>query len=418
MNPFTCSWCQGTFEVADEGGLLVCPGCGQSLPGKEPHQPLVVAPDPATRAISPHAEAAAFRKALAELTPHVFVTPVLIAINVVVFLVMVANGVDPLNPNPESLIPWGADIDAKTAAGEYWRLLTSMFLHVGILHLAVNLWVLWMVGRLVERLFGNLGFALVYFLSGLGGSLASTVWNPLMVSVGASGAIFGVFAALGGFLVRYPHVIPKKELRRLILGTVVFVGYNLVFGSMTPGIALAAHAGGLVVGFVCGLALGQEPDPASISSRRLRNLIVAGSGGLLVAGAILFLPEGRHVDAALDRQALLEQKAMGISSIIARQRQWGAITDEDFLDRIEQDILPEWRATYARLASLEFIPPHRREYLSELLAYMKVRQESWELFAQATREKNQAKGAQAVSKWEAANLLRQKLNARADKESW
>ena len=98
-----------------------------------------------------------------------------------------------------TVLEWGANFGPKTMDGQWWRLFTSMFLHFGIIHIGFNMWVLWNVGRLVERLVGNFGFALLYVVSGLLGSVASLAWNPTTISAGASGAVFGVVGALIGF---------------------------------------------------------------------------------------------------------------------------------------------------------------------------------------------------------------------------
>jgi rhomboid protease GluP len=100
-----------------------------------------------------------------------------------------------------SLIAWGANYGPDTITnGQWWRLLTSMFLHIGIVHLAFNMIVLLQIGPFVERLVGNVGFLIVYFVSGFAGNVTSLVWNPYTVSAGASGAIFGLYGLLLGFL--------------------------------------------------------------------------------------------------------------------------------------------------------------------------------------------------------------------------
>src|SRR6202011_2677222 len=109
------------------------------------------------------------------------------------FVAMVATGVHWLSPTTADLIKWGADYGPRTTAGEWWRLGSSMFLHLGIIHIAFNMVVLWDIGRFTERLLGNAGFLIVYVLSGLFGSLASVLINPHIPSAGASGAVFGLY---------------------------------------------------------------------------------------------------------------------------------------------------------------------------------------------------------------------------------
>src|SRR5262245_31187047 len=133
-----------------------------------------------------------FHRALRTGTPRVYVTAALIGLNVAVFAAMLLDGVHPLSPTPLDLIDWVADFGPLTTHGQWWRLLTATFLHIGFFHLMFNMWALSAFGPLVERQVGNVGFLVLYLVAGLVGSVASLWWNPLLVSAGASGAIFGV----------------------------------------------------------------------------------------------------------------------------------------------------------------------------------------------------------------------------------
>ncbi len=189
------------------------------------------------------------------LTSRVWVTPLLVAANVGVFIVMAAAGVSVLMPDPSRMIEWGANFGPRTLGGEWWRILTSTFLHFGIIHLALNMIVLAQVGGLVERLIGSLGFLLLYLVSGVLGSLASVFSNPEVVSAGASGSVFGVVGGLLGFLTVQRHALPREALVPLAKNAGFFVVVNLAFGFVAPGIDVAAHVGGLAGGFLCGLLL-------------------------------------------------------------------------------------------------------------------------------------------------------------------
>jgi rhomboid protease GluP len=215
-------------------------------------------------------------------TPRVWATPTLVAINALVFLAMVVSGVSFLEPQTRDLVIWGGNFGALGPDyGQPWRLFTSMFVHVGIVHIAMNMVVLWDIGRFVERLLGNAGFIVVYVLAGLAGSLASALVHPDTVSVGASAAIFGLYGALFGYLVRYHHTVPRPLVLRLRKSGGVFVLANLAFG-LVPGIDLSAHIGGLVGGFLFGAALSCPLTEDGARRRLLRNVGVAAFG----AGAI------------------------------------------------------------------------------------------------------------------------------------
>jgi rhomboid protease GluP len=137
-------------------------------------------------------QVAEFTRKIAPATPLAFVTPALLAINVAVFLAMVVAGVPILHPAAADLIRWGADFGPFVIGGQWWRLQTAAFVHVGPLHLAFNMWALLTGGVFVERLFGAARFFTLYLLSAVGGNLAGIAWQPHTAAAGASGAIFGV----------------------------------------------------------------------------------------------------------------------------------------------------------------------------------------------------------------------------------
>lgn len=151
------------------------------------------------------------------------------------------------------LILNGAKFTPLVKAGEWWRLITCMFLHSGVMHLAVNCYSLYNLGGLSERLFGSARFLAIYLASGLWGSIASTLLSdPMSVSIGASGAVFGVAGSLFYFAAAYPRHFMALAGRRFI--TVVVA--NLIIGFAAGGIDGIAHAGGLVGGFAVSFALG------------------------------------------------------------------------------------------------------------------------------------------------------------------
>ena len=158
----------------------------------------------------------------------------------------------------QQLYYFGAKVNVLIAQGEYWRLLTPMFLHVGLAHLFFNSYALYIYGPAVERLFGRIKFILVYLVSGLVGSLLSYLLSPNNAA-GASGAIFGLMGSLLYF---------RKEKRNLFQrvfgpGLLMIIGINLLYGFIQPGIDNWGHIGGLVGGFLMGNGLGlyRERNP-------------------------------------------------------------------------------------------------------------------------------------------------------------
>src|SRR5215813_2607349 len=111
----------------------------------------------------------------------------IIAINILIFAFMVIRGVSLFSPTAESVLSWGADYGPYTLGGQWWRMFASMFLHLGIIHLAFNMLVLANIGMFMESLCGRVSYLILYVVAGLGGDAASLVWHPTTVSAGASG---------------------------------------------------------------------------------------------------------------------------------------------------------------------------------------------------------------------------------------
>jgi rhomboid protease GluP len=192
-------------------------------------------------------------------------TYLLIGVNCAVFLAMLASHVSFLSPSPEELMRFGADnAGAVLINGEWWRIVTAMFVHVGIIHLATNMWCLWNLGLLAEPLMGSAGVAAAYILTGAAGNLLSTLWGwheyhklgGFSVGAGASGAVFGIAGALIVLLGSPRLPVPPQELGKLRRSVIYFAAINLLIGlgTMVPGspvhIDNMAHVGGCACGFL------------------------------------------------------------------------------------------------------------------------------------------------------------------------
>lgn len=181
-----------------------------------------------------------------------FVTPVLIYLNIGVYLVMVVMGLGIVSFKGPDLITWGANYGPLTKAGEWWRLLSCTFLHGGLMHLAVNMYSLFFVGMLLEPTLGKAKMIGAYVLTGILASATSLWWHEAAISVGASGAIFGLYGLFLVFMLL--KVFPAAIASAFLASTLVFIGFNLLMG-FTGGIDNAAHIGGLLSGVVVGLLL-------------------------------------------------------------------------------------------------------------------------------------------------------------------
>jgi rhomboid protease GluP len=219
-------------------------------------------------------------------SPWTSVTGTIVIVNIAVFLFMGTQGAGWIQP--ESMAPYlryGANNGGFTAGGQWWRLLTSMFLHYGVIHLAMNMWTLFQAGLLLERLLGRTLYLLVYLGSGVLGGIVSILWNGDKAwSAGASGAVFGVYGAVLGYMLREKDALPKTFYKSTLKGTLIFAVYNLAFGLMIPRIDNSAHIGGLLAGLGLGWLVALPVDLTARTRLYGRRL---GVGALVLAVAVV-----------------------------------------------------------------------------------------------------------------------------------
>jgi membrane associated rhomboid family serine protease/Flp pilus assembly protein TadD len=227
---------------------------------------------------------------------------VILGINLAVFIGMALAGVSPMSPSGEQLVHWGANFGPYTFSGQYWRLLTYMFVHVGIIHIAFNMWCLWDLGTLAESLYGRFSFVSIYLVTGVAAGVASLWWHPRSPSAGASGAIFGVAGALIASFKLGEFSLPRAAIQGVTRSLVIFAVYNLIFGAAFAGIDNAAHVGGFVTGLALGAAIAKL---APFSPVRRFSVIVLVALVVLGAGALLFRSQSYMAHAVRAEQ--LEQ---------------------------------------------------------------------------------------------------------------
>jgi rhomboid protease GluP len=246
---------------------------------------------------------------------------VLVGINCLVFLVMTVRGVSLWNPTSDQLMFWGADnAGAVLIQGQWWRIVSAMFVHVGILHLATNMWCLWNLGLLAEPLMGSTGVVAVYILTGAAGNLLSTfrnwwrfypdfmesvkkihgplpldlIRNPFPTGAGASGAVFGIAGALIILLNSHLLPVPPIELRKLRKSVIYFAVINLAIGftislgvvERHTGVSIdnSAHLGGVL----CGLLFAAPMVPRIGSPRTLFGQRLRWAVSMVVGILVLF----------------------------------------------------------------------------------------------------------------------------------
>lgn len=205
------------------------------------------------------------------------VTYSLIFICILVFILMyvLGNG----STDNYTLLVFGANVDTLTKNGDYYRLFTSMFLHIGILHLLCNMYSLYIIGKEVENVFGKVKYLIIYLLSGIVGSILSLAFNHNTICAGASGAIFGLLGALLYFGYYYRTYL-GATLTRSIVPVIVL---NLIIGFTSSGIDNAAHIGGLVGGILIAMAVG-VPDKSN-NNNKINGIVLS----LIYFGFIIYL---------------------------------------------------------------------------------------------------------------------------------
>ena len=203
-------------------------------------------------------------------------TIIIIAINVILFALMYIFGHG--SENTATLIKFGANMGSLTKHGDFYRLITSAFLHIGIIHLLCNLYSLFMIGPTVDYFYGKIKFILIYLYSAITASLFVLIFSgDNTITAGASGAIFGLLGALLYFGYTYRGYIGNKMIGSIISVVVI----NLVIGFTSPGISNAAHIGGLIGGLVISYMLGAGVENKK-SSRISGAIIFAVLTGFLV----------------------------------------------------------------------------------------------------------------------------------------
>ena len=241
--------------------MPTCPSCGKSFsgfsigsnPASECGECRAVRARTAADAIAPDSRVrGSFASFLQTLPP---VTRTIIAVNVLVYVAMGLSGVSWTDPSVVQAIRWGADFGPLTLSGQWWRLFTSMFVHFGFFHIALNMWCLRNLAVALEPMMGSLAFSVTYLFSGLAASAVSTAWNPWRASAGASGAIFGIAGAFVSYLLLKKAAIPASLVRQNLRCLAVFILLNLSIGAASGHIDNSAHLGGLVAGLIIGALL-------------------------------------------------------------------------------------------------------------------------------------------------------------------
>lgn len=301
----------------------------------------------------------AFERRLLQKTPSLWALYAVMALNAGVWLANLADGVHPTQPQTADLFRWGASsASAVVRDGEYWRLLTATVLHGGLMHLALNLYALWVAGTQVCRWFGNGQFLLIYWGSALAGAALSLHFSAQQaVSVGASGAVFGVLGAVLAGVWQHRERVPRSVATQLLTSQGLFVAVSLAQGFTRPGIDNAAHVGGLLAGAAMAWLLVELVDEqATRTRRRSRQAMATAAAAVAVIALVWAAPAGvDHRALFAEQNALREvlpafQAAEQALQADARAQQDGRLSQPRLIEAMEQRHIPAYRAVGEALA--------------------------------------------------------------------
>ncbi len=337
---------------------------------------------------------------------NLYATYGIIAINVLVFILMVINGAGIMEVNNnEVYIRWGSNYSPLTLSGDWWRLITCVFIHFGIIHLVMNSYALYMAGVYLEPMLGKTKYITAYLAMGVFASLASLWWHSEGVnSAGASGAIFGLYGVFLALL--FTNLIPKQMRTSLLQSIGVFVVFNLIYGAKA-GVDNAAHIGGLLSGLIIGFIfypLLKKEDKGTKSNLALLAIIAVA-----ILSAWMYLnspgnkigPERREAELNYlketkfpDGEKFYEKYKEFAQSDekIVKMFNDGINSYKDWLTVNEENINPEFeRATSAVAAMKSYnVSPSAKEEINLLEQLLNARKEQVSIIRQLAQEDNPA----------------------------
>lgn len=294
-----------------------------------------------------------FHERIKALEPHTWVTYTLIAANVLIWLATLFYGAAILQTPADKLLVFGGNAASEVQKGEWWRLLSATFLHSGILHIAMNMIGLYSAGVVVERIYGPRLFLIVYFGAGLLGSALSLHFSAQQaVSVGASGAVFGVAGALLVAVFQHRDKLPKSFSKQTLSGMGFFVFYSLLQGMGKLGIDNAAHVGGLIGGCMVAFILPERFDMAhyqkTFRNRAFASLAILGLTAVTLGAKapLASVDQGKIVASAPLLDKTFNDLGIAMKALEAEQNdiKSGKITEREADERSRSVYAPMFKA--------------------------------------------------------------------------
>ncbi len=321
-------------------------------------------------------------------TPLVLATPMLIALNAGTLALMLLHAGS--LGDPDTLVRWGGNFGPRTTNGEWWRLLTSTFVHAGLFRFVVNIAALAQLGLLLERLVGPITFALVYVTSGVVTSLISLSANRVSVTVGAEGAVFGLFGLLIAVTIwvliqRQTVLIRPRSLANVIPTAAVFALFNVMSGEIDKPTALVAFGVGALSGLVLARGIGQHKPPA----RRIA-VTLATTLGTTVLCAVP-LRGVADIRPEVSRIIEIENRTVGGYEKAVGQFRLGAIKADALAQLIDSSIVPPLHEARERLLAIEGVPPELQPLAADATEFLRLREEAWRVRGVALRKADMRK---------------------------
>ena len=331
-------------------------------------------------------EAEEIDKAMNLSGSNLYVTYGIIAITVLIFILMAVNGAGIFEANGYVHRKWGSNYGPLTLTGDWWRLITNVFIHFGIIHLALNMYCLYIVGVYLEPMLGKQKYIAAYFCTGVLASLVSLWWHKEGVnSAGASGAIFGLYGLFLALLTT--KLIPQKVRKVQLQSIGIFVVYNLIYG-MKGGVDNAAHIGGLISGFIIGylyvISIKKEKQDlkaawvlpviliftVAVTVGYLSNNKKTGSdrSAALNEASAADYEDNEKYNRALNEVSVLEDKATAPLSDTT-------LTNPELKDKITTVCFPLWAQAEEKLKSMQAykVSANMQKKTEKLLAYVELR---------------------------------------------
>ncbi len=337
-----------------------------------------------------------FHETLRARTRLVLVTPALVLLNVVVFVLMVFA--DGAIADPETLLSWGASVGPQTTNGEWWRVVTSLFVHDGFIALVITLVGLVQVGLVVERLVGPLTFGAVYLAAGILVNLVNVSASPMAVTSGATHAVLAVYALAAASFLWTLHsavTLPLVALRAMAPAAAVFLLYNL--SELTSASSLIALSTGAVGGLVLSRGIAEQKPP-------LRRLGVATAAALALAVAAAVPVRGiADVRPELARIVEVENTTTTAYQAAVDRFRKGRMSADALADVIDRAVVPELQAAQTRLSAVTGVPDQHQPLVAAADEYLRLRDESWRQRSAALR-KSSLPGLRDADKTERASL--------------